>query len=77
MNSTEAAQAVPNNAATRPRRQWTQVEQSKLFDDYFARLPGICPVCACPVGMMVEHKETVAVMTIRCRGCGNTARVTR
>ncbi|HLH54916.1 MAG TPA: hypothetical protein VKY92_15000 [Verrucomicrobiae bacterium] len=57
---------------SQPRR-WTNEELHKLFRDYFDGLPGICPVCGKEVGMMMDHKGGVTMLTIRCRGCHNSS----
>jgi len=36
-------------------RQWTLEERQTLFDDYFGSSPGICPVCAQEVSMLMSH----------------------
>jgi hypothetical protein len=61
--------------APRAERRWTDSELHKLYQDYFDRLPGTCPVCGCEVGMMMDHKDVMTIISIRCRGCGNTATV--
>jgi hypothetical protein len=58
-------------------RQWTNNDKQKLMADYFERLPGICPVCACEVSMMIEHGQAMAILSLRCRGCGNFGKVAR
>lgn len=58
-------------------RLWTNDEKQKLLADYFERLPGLCPVCACEVSMMMEHGQDVATLSLRCRGCGNSGKIAR
>jgi hypothetical protein len=61
-----------NNAGTLTQsRRWTDDEQTKLFEAYFDRLAGVCPVCFDSVGMMMEHKRDAVVLRIKCRSCGN------
>jgi transcription elongation factor Elf1 len=60
---------------TQSSRRWTNEELHKLFKDYFDRQPGICPVCASQVSMMMDHEKGMAMLTLRCRGCGNSSTV--
>jgi len=55
-------------------RQWTKSEQRKLFEAYFGREPGLCPVCAREVRMMMEHHGDETILVMRC-DCGNKAKV--
>jgi hypothetical protein len=56
-------------------RRWTDAELHKLFKDYFAKMPGVCPVCGKEVGMMMDHKGETTILSIRCRSCGNSSTV--
>lgn len=56
-------------------RPWTNAELHKLFSDYFNKLPGMCPVCGHEVSMMMDHQQYVTILSIRCRGCGNSSNV--
>lgn len=56
-------------------RPWTEAELHKLYRDYFDKQPGICPVCGSQVSMMMDHKEQLAILSIRCRVCGNASTV--
>jgi hypothetical protein len=58
-------------------RRWMDEEQQKLFEEYVARLPGICPVCGHEVHVMVDHARALATLLMRCEGCGNSGRVMR
>jgi transcription elongation factor Elf1 len=66
---------LDNASKTPEARRWTNEELHKLFKDYFDKLPGICPVCQREVGMMMDHKDSVTILTIRCRNCGNSSTV--
>ena len=63
------------NTQELPFRRWTDTELHKLFRDYFDKQPGICPVCGHEVGMMMDHKREVTILSIRCRSCGNSSTV--
>jgi len=56
-------------------RQWTREERDRLFDDYFGRAPGICPVCAHEVGMIMSYLARTVTLSLSCQGCGNKASV--
>jgi ribosomal protein S27AE len=56
-------------------REWTDAELHKLFKEYFAKLPGTCPVCGHGVGFMTDHSDNTAMLTIRCRFCNNSRNV--
>ena len=55
-------------------RPWKEFEKRKLFEAYFQREPGICPVCAREVRMMMEHQGEEAILVMRC-DCGNKGKV--
>jgi len=63
--------------APRSSRPWSKTEQERLFEAYFDRLPGTCPVCATPVGIRMESGGNDVVLLMRCRGCGNSAQVSQ
>jgi len=76
----DGTELPPSKSGTKHReraRPWTEEEQQKLFRDYFDRLPGICPVCASEVHMMMEHKGDVTALVMRCGGCSNSAVVSK
>ena len=71
------SEAVPNlksKAEPEPRR-WTDAELHQLFRDYYDKRPGTCPVCGHEVGMMMDHKGDLTILSIICRFCHNSSTV--
>jgi len=58
-------------------RHWTLEEQGRLFDVYFGPSPGICPVCAQEVCMVMSNLGRTVTLLLSCDGCNNKARVSR
>ena len=58
-------------------RQWTLDERQDLFDKYFGPFPGICPVCAREVCMVMSNWGRTVMLLLSCDGCGNKAQVSR
>jgi len=58
-------------------RQWTQEERDGLFDDYFGPLPGICPVCAHEVCIIMTYLGRFVTLSLSCEACLNKAIVSR
>jgi hypothetical protein len=58
-------------------RTWTPEQEEQLFDIYFSSGPGICPVCAHEVCMMLTQLGRTVTILLSCTGCGNKASVNR
>ena len=58
-------------------RQWTREEQDYLFNVYFGPSPGICPVCAHEVSMVMTNIGPTVTLLLSCDGCDNKVSVSR
>ena len=58
-------------------RKWTQKECDLLFDAYFGPFPGLCPVCAQEVCIIMSYLGRFVTLSLSCEGCRNKATVSR
>jgi hypothetical protein len=56
-------------------KKWSQEQREKLFDAYFGPSPGLCPICAHEVCMVMTHIGRVVTLLLMCNACNNKASV--